>query len=599
MASGVVTIVASGTCEITVEQVGDNNWLPATPVTQTMVAGRLNQSISFASVSTKTFGDPVFSLGATASSGRAVEYAVISGTNTCSVAAGGVITLGVIGTCVVEASQPGDNVYLPADSLRRSITVVPTVPSSPFLASVSTNDGSVTVAYTAPAFDGGLPVLAYSVEVRFAGAERSYDVVRTDCTLSMTCYIDGLTNGRSYSVTVTAKNAVGAGAPSNTSPLILPILNPQAVRGLTARAGNQVIDAAWAAPSNLGGGTFTRYEISIRDRSGVYQTPISITDASATSYQFTGLDNGTGYDIKVVTITSSGTSEFTGNTAEVYEIPRTVPAAPRDITIAAPTGRIARVSWRVPQSDGGSSITSYVVNAQTYQCVLATPTDVVCEISGLTPGSPLSIEVRAVNGVGQSQAASASINLPNRPNAPTMRSVVIADTSAVVAWSPPTSDGGQPILGYLVFVTETGTRVTNSALAPSAAQCSTLQTTCQIEGLDATKKYAFTVRAVNAVGESESSQPFDPFAKAVITKKPTKKPGTNGTSNGSSHGETTKPGVTTTTTVPAAAPSTTVPQDQSTQTNSGAATWWLLSAIAAVLCGWFLLFAWRRRRKSE
>lgn len=243
----------------------------------------------------------------------------------------------------------------------------------------------------------------------------------------------------------------------------------------------------------------------------------------------------------------------------------------------------------------------------------------VCEISGLTPGSPLSVEVRAVNGVGQSQAASASINLPNRPNAPTMRSVVITDSSAVVVWAPPTSDGGQPILGYLVFVEETGARVTNSALGSSVAQCSTLQTTCQIEGLNSTKKYAFMVRAVNAVGESDSSTPLDPFAKdevttaikppatetptvvKPVTTKPTKakpaasKPATNS----SSKGETTKPVVTTTTTVPTAAPATTVPVIQPAQQNSAAATWWLLSAIAAVLCGWFLLFAWRRRRKSE
>jgi cobalamin biosynthesis Mg chelatase CobN len=200
-----------------------------------------------------------------------------------------------------------------------------------------------------------------------------------------------------------------------------------------------------------------------------------------------------------------------------------------------------------------------------------------------------------------------------------MRSVVVADTSAVVVWVPPTSDGGQPILGYLVFVEETGARVTNSALGLSVAQCSTLQTTCQIEGLSSTKKYAFMVRAVNAVGESDSSAPLDPFAKdevttaikppateiptaaKPVTTKPTKaKPAASRpATQSSSKGVTTKPVVTTTTTVPTTAPATTVSESQSVQRNFAATTWSVLGVIAGILLGWFLLFAWRRRRKSE
>ena len=589
--------MASGTCEITLDQPGDGNWLPSDSVVQTLVVGRLNQSITFGAIATQTFGDPVFSLGATANSGLVVDYTVVSGSSSCSVTAG-VVTLGGIGTCVIEASQPGDNVYLPADSIRRSFAVIPTTPSAPFLSSVSTNDGSVTVAYSAPSSDGGVPVQAYSVLVKFAGADRSLDVVKTDCTLSMTCYIDGLTNGRSYNVSITAKNSVGQGPSSTESPLVLPVLNPQAVRGLTARAGDQVLNAQWTAPSSLGGGTFTRYEISIRDRNGTYQSPVSITDSAATSYQFSGLSNGTGYDIKVVTITSVGATEFTGNTAEVYEMPRTVPTAPRDMTIAAPTGRIARVSWRIPVSDGGAVITSYVVTSSNGTCALSNATDLVCEISGLVPGSPLSVEVRAVNSVGQSVASSSAINLPNRPNAPTMRSVVVTDNSALATWAPPTNDGGQPILGYLVFVTETGTRVANSALNQTVAQCSTLATTCQIEGLDPLKKYVFTVRAVNAVGESESSAPLDPFAKATTSTKkktPKKKPTTSHVSGGGS----TNTGATTTTTVPTPVPTTTIPQNHQTQQTSDAATWLPLLTVVIALFGFFLFFVWRRRRRNK
>jgi len=517
--TGTVTVIASGTCQITASQTGDGNYLAAEPVTQSMVAGRLNQSISFSAVPTKSFGDPVFSLGATASSGRVVTYAVVSGGSTCSVAAGGAVTLGAVGTCVIDASQAGDNVYLPAATIRRSITVVPTVPSAPFLASVSTNDGSVTVAYAAPSSDGGVPIQAYTVVVRHAGTDRSLDVVRTDCPLTLTCFIDGLTNGQNYTVTVTAANVVGSGPASTESPLLLPILNPTAVRGLTARASDQTIDVAWTPPASLGGGTFTRYEISIRERSGSYQTPIAINDPNATSYHFTGLDNGTGYDVKVVTITTADLIEFTGNTAEVFEMPRTVPTPPRDVTIAAPTGRVARVSWRVPLSDGGAVITQYTTNVANSVCSMSSPFGVVCEISGLSPGSPLSVEVRAVNSVGESQPMSAAINLPDRPQPPSIRSVVIDVSTAVVEWAPPVSDGGQPIVGYLVYAVESGVRAAAVASTPEA-RCATASTTCQIDNLDPTKKYVFTVRAVNTVGESDASDPLDPFTTPTTTEAP-------------------------------------------------------------------------------
>ena len=547
--TGVLTFVASGTCTITASQVGDGNWAAATSVTQSMTVGRLNQTITFAPVATKSYGDPIFALGATSSSGRPVAYAVVSGSSTCSVAPGGVVTLGVIGTCTISANQPGDSVYLPADEVSRTFTVIPTVPSAPFLSSVSTNDGSVTVAYSAPSTDGGAPIQAYTVTVRHAGEDRSHDVVRTDCTSSMSCYIDGLTNGDSYVVTVAASNIVGVGAASAESPLILPVLNPQAVRSLTARAGDSVIDVAWAAPANLGGGVFERYEISIRSRDGVYSAPISITDPNALSYQFTGLDNGTGYDVKVVTITSgnsdSGQVEFTGNTAEVYEMPRTVPSPPREVTIAAPTGRVARVSWRVPLSDGGAVITSYSTNVPNSVCSMSSPVDVVCEISGLTPGSPLAIEVRAVNSVGESLPMSAAINLPNRPLPPSMRSVVVEEASATVEWSAPTSDGGQPIIGYFVYAIETGVRSISSASQLTVADvsvsslvplCSTAVTSCQVEGLDPAKKYKFLVTAVNTVGESDGSEPWDPFGPDVTPTTPVDSSVPTTTSNTSNTG---------------------------------------------------------------
>ena len=45
-------------------------------------------------------------------------------------------------------------------------------------------------------------------------------------------------------------------------------------------------------------------------------------------------------------------------------------------------------------------------------------------------------------------------------------------------------------------------------------------TSCQVEGLDPAKKYKFLVTAVNTVGESDGSEPWDPFGPDVTPATP-------------------------------------------------------------------------------
>ena len=69
-----------------------------------------SQTINFAPLRSKTFGEPSFTITATASSGLVVNFRIVSGPATIS---GDKLTLTGVGTVTIEASQPG-NKYFPA-----------------------------------------------------------------------------------------------------------------------------------------------------------------------------------------------------------------------------------------------------------------------------------------------------------------------------------------------------------------------------------------------------------------------------------------------------------------------------------------------------
>ena len=82
-------------------------------------AQTLPQTITFDPLSDKTFGDPAFTVSATASSGLPVSL-LVSGE---CVITGSTISITAAGTCTVFAQQPGNNVYTFAEDVVRSFAI--------------------------------------------------------------------------------------------------------------------------------------------------------------------------------------------------------------------------------------------------------------------------------------------------------------------------------------------------------------------------------------------------------------------------------------------------------------------------------------------
>jgi hypothetical protein len=116
-----VHLIGAGSCTITASQAGDGNYNAAPDVPQSFAIAKAGQTITFAALSGKTFGDPDFTVSATASSSLTVSF---GGSGNCSVT-GVTVHLASPGSCAITASQSGNTNYNAATSVPQSFVINP------------------------------------------------------------------------------------------------------------------------------------------------------------------------------------------------------------------------------------------------------------------------------------------------------------------------------------------------------------------------------------------------------------------------------------------------------------------------------------------
>lgn len=104
-------------------------------------------------------------------------------------------------TTILSACGGGSGTSTPAASV--------TLAGAPTLLSLAVADMSIVAVFNAPASNGGAAISAYQLACSSAGTVKTANSVASPLTLS------GLTNGSSYSCTVSAINAAGTGPASN------------------------------------------------------------------------------------------------------------------------------------------------------------------------------------------------------------------------------------------------------------------------------------------------------------------------------------------------------------------------------------------------
>ena len=226
------------------------------------------------------------------------------------------------------------------NSITSSVSVnvqngVATAPGAPTLTAATAGNASVALAWTAPASNGGSAITSYTVTASPGGA--------TCTTSGLSCTVSGLTNGITYSFTVTATNAVGTGPPSNALSAI-PAAVPGAPTLTSATRGNSQRRLGLGRP---------RLERRLADqlvhrrRPAPAAPPAPPADLSCT---VSGLTNGTTYSFTVTATNAVGTGPASN---ALTAVPATVPGAPTLTAATAGNGQVS-LAWTAPASNGGS-----------------------------------------------------------------------------------------------------------------------------------------------------------------------------------------------------------------------------------------------------
>jgi hypothetical protein len=229
-----------------------------------------------------------------------------------SAATAQVVTGLVDGTTYTFTVAATNAVGLGNPSVRSAAVTPATVPDAPTSVSAVAGTGSASVSFVAP-FDEGSSITGYTVTATDLTTPANGGQTATSSSGPLT--VTGLTDGDSYSFTVTATNAVGVGPPSGPSAPITPATVPDAPSAVSATAGAQSASVSFVAPFD-GGSPITGYTVTATDLTTPANGGQAVTGASG-PVTVAGLTDGDAYTFTVAATNGVGTGAVSGPSAPV------------------------------------------------------------------------------------------------------------------------------------------------------------------------------------------------------------------------------------------------------------------------------------------
>jgi len=272
--------------------------VPAAPASVVATASNGSASVAWTPPANAGAAGNAFTYGVEIRPGGAI---CSTDQNTCSI--GGLIN-GVSYTFYVSASNKSGNG--PAASSQAIVPIGP--PSEPLSVQPFLEKGGALVTWQGPSSTGGTQINRYV-------AVSEPDNFTCETTGALECRVEGLSNGNTYTFTVTAFNQAGQSQPSASSkPAKLLNVTSSPTRIKTSRSGSSVA-ISWKPPSSSGGSKVTRYLVTSSPQNMTCNTK------KTTMCRISGLKVGESYVFSVQAANKSGLSAPARSKAVYVPVP--------------------------------------------------------------------------------------------------------------------------------------------------------------------------------------------------------------------------------------------------------------------------------------
>ena len=277
---------------------------PAAPATPTVAVGDGRVTVT---VAAPTAGGTPASYKVTAAGNAARTCTVSGASGSCDVTG---LTNGTAYTFTATATNSGGTSAVSGAS--QPVTPRGT-PGKPGIGVVAATGGTTAdVAFTAPSSDGGSPITSYTATSTPAGGTGTLSQ-----SGSGTIAVTGLTNGTSYTFTVTATNVAGTSLSStpSTSTTTFNVPGAPGIGAVTATGGTTA-NVAFTAPSSNGGSTITSYTATSTPAGGTG----TVSQSGSGTIAVTGLTASTTYTFTVTATNTAGTSVASAPSSSVTTV---------------------------------------------------------------------------------------------------------------------------------------------------------------------------------------------------------------------------------------------------------------------------------------